>query len=450
MHALVATLLALSLSAGGWETLSDPALGVEVLRPAGWPVEALANDALAVKAPAPLQGVVVLLPVSAPGAGARALVAGFAARLGGVIQKEAPLEGGHAALVQFVDAGAPGVPRTALVAAIAKEGRGVIAVLSSPAAEWEAARPALVAIAQGLRLRPPQAPAATAQAEASTQRYELFHELKEQAFSGELPADWKKELAVTIMPGASPYVRASAVGRSTDSLYAYLHYKLASFQEPLEELASSGAGSRPYQPGGEVLEKYLFPAVASRSPQDFAGWRITRRGGLQSLFSHPSGVRFDGEAVEYTYRFRGEVIVGHAYVTTYELPGKPAGSWFLYGLYGYEAPATREAPARAAAQRLISSFTFEGRYAPQADLIWALSRDSALKALSPEKIAGPESIIPHRATATGALEAVALGMTDVADPSVAKPIPLQAGVAAALGSEPSFSGEAFGGLRAAP
>ena len=49
MHALLALALAAQLSAPGWETVADPALGLEVLRPAGWSVELLANEAVAIK-----------------------------------------------------------------------------------------------------------------------------------------------------------------------------------------------------------------------------------------------------------------------------------------------------------------------------------------------------------------------------------------------------------------
>ena len=156
--------------------------------------------------------------------------------------------------------------------------------------------------------------------------------------------------------------------------------------------------------------------------------------------------------MEYAYRFHGEPIVGHAFVTTYQLPGKQAGGWFLYGLFGYEASAGREAPARAAALRLLSSFNFEGRYAPQADLFFTLARDAALKALTGEKSADQASAISRRAVATpsNALEAAALGLVEVRDPSSPQPIPVQCGVAPALNGATGFSGAAFSALREKP
>ena len=191
-----------------------------------------------------------------------------------------------------------------------------------------------------------------------------------------------------------------------------------------------------------------------RAAKDFAEWKITRKGGVQPLFSHPSGVRFDGEQVEYTYRFRGEAFVGRAFVTTYLLPGTPASTWFLYGLSGYEGPAGREETARAVAQRLLASFTFEGRYAPQADLFWTLSRDAALKALAPgaapQGPAATGTVARRTGSApTNALEAAALSFTDVRD-EAGKPVAVQVGTIAALQGSPSVGGAALGDLRQAP
>ncbi|HCF56750.1 MAG TPA: hypothetical protein DFS52_01975, partial [Myxococcales bacterium] len=58
--------------------------------------------------------------------------------------------------------------------------------------------------------------------------FEPFREPKEQAFTGELPSGWSKDLSVAIVPGEAPYVRASAIGRSPDHLFSFVHYKLAS------------------------------------------------------------------------------------------------------------------------------------------------------------------------------------------------------------------------------
>jgi hypothetical protein len=446
MHALLAMALAAQAAAApGWETLSDPLLGAEVMRPAGWTVEALANDALVIRAPPPLQGSVLILPVSAPGASAKAVVATLVAQLGGTVRKDAPGKGVHAALVQFIDPVSPGVPRTALVAAALPEGRGLAAVLCAPSSEWDAARPALAAIAASAKLSAPRGSPASVAALA-LQRYEPFRESKEQAFSGELPAGWKKDLSVSIVTGQNPYVRAAAIGRSADNLYAFLHYKLASFQLPVAELGSAGAGFRPYQPGGEVLERFLFPAVAQRAPQDFSEWKITRRGGVQALFDHGTGVRFDGEEVEYRYRFKGEAFAGQAYVVTYFLPGTPTATWFLYGLFGFEAPFGREEPARAAALRLLRSFSFEGRYAAQSDLFWTLARDGALKALSVEPVAGGTVARRPGREPANAIEGAALSLVEIKEPASAKPIPVATGISNVAGA----SGESLGDLRELP
>ena len=320
--------------------------------------------------------------------------------------------------------------------------------MSAPSAEWDAARPALTAIAQSVRLTLPKQPVADAPA---LLKFEPFREAKEQAFVGELPGDWKKELTASIMAGANPYVRAGAVGRSADNLFSYLHYKLASFQLPVAELNSTGAGFRPYQPGAQALEKYLFPAVAQRSGQDFSQWKITRAGGLQSLFSHGSGVRFDGEAVDYAYRYKGEAFTGQAYVVTYFLPGTPTATWFLYALFGFEAPAGREDAARAATLRLLKSFAFEGRYAPQADLFWTLARDAGLKALAGAPEADAASIArTSPAAAPSAVEAAALALTEVKETSSAKPVPVQAGIVAATQGAQAIGGDLLGDLRESP
>ncbi|HEY3444771.1 MAG TPA: hypothetical protein VGK67_00345 [Myxococcales bacterium] len=454
MFAAVAMLAAAALGAdNGWAVLADPQAGVQVLRPSSWSVEALGNDAVVIKAVPPLQGSVMVVPVSAPGASSRLLVASFVGRLGGTVAKEMAASG-YSALVQYQDAGSPGVPQTALVAAnLNGEGRGLLGIASAPATEWVQARPALTAILGSFKLEAPIP--STAQTPAANLRFEPFRELKEQAFGGELPDDWKKETSIAIVPGANPYVRASAVARSADKLYAFLHYKLASFQVPMEEIASTGAGFRDYQPGAEVLEKYLFPAVAKRAGADFAEWKITKKGGVQPLFSHPSGVRFDGEQVEYTYRYKGEAFLGRAFVTTYHLPGTPASTWFLYALAGYEGPAGREETARTVATRLLSSFAFEGRYAPQADLFWTLSRDAALRSLSagasPTQAPVATGTVTKRTTPapTSALEAAALALTEVKD-EVGKNLPVQIGAAAALQGSPSLGGAAFGDLRTVP
>lgn len=448
----VAMLAAAALAAdGGWSVLADPQAGVQVLRPGTWSVEALGNDAVVVKAPPPLQGSVMVVPVAAPGATSRQLVAGFVARLGGTLLKEMAATG-YAALVQYQDAASPGVARTALLAAnLNGDGRGLLGIASAPSVEWAQARPALTAILGSFKL---EAPIPVAGQPAANLRFEPFRELKEQAFNGELPDDWKKETSIAIVAGSSPYVRASAVARSTDKLYSFLHYKLASFQVPMEELASSGPGLRDYEPGAEVLEKYLFPAVARRAGSEFAEWKITKKGGVQPLFAHPSGVRFDGEYVEYAYRYKGEAFVGRAYATTYLLPGQPASTWFLYALYGFEGPAGREETARTVTARLLSSFTFEGRYAPQADLFWTLSRDAALRALS----AGPAAQAPlangtvvkrTSPAPTSALEAVALALGEVKD-DAGKSVAVQVGAAGALQASPGLGGAAFGDLRTVP
>ncbi|MGC4117496.1 MAG: hypothetical protein QM765_23650 [Myxococcales bacterium] len=451
--AAVAMLAAVALGAeGGWAVLADPQAGVQVLRPTSWTVEALGNDAVVIRAAPPLQGTVMVVPVSAPGVTARQLVAAFVARLGGTVSKEMAAAG-YSALVQYQDAASPGVGRTALLAAsLSAEGRGLLGVASAPSSEWDQARPALTAILGSFKLEAP-VPAAGA-LPAAALRFEPFREAKEQAFSGELPEDWKKETSIAIVSGASPYVRATALARSSDKLYAFLHYKLASFQVPMEDLASTGPGIQEYRPGAEVLEKYLFPAVAKRAAKDFAEWKITKKGGPQLLFTHPSGVRFEGESVEYTYRYKGEAFAGRAFVTTYLLPGQPSSTWFLYALYGFEGPAGREETARTVATRLLSSFTFEGRYAPQADLFWTLSRDAALRSLAPSVAAAAPvatGTVARRANLapTSALEAAALALTEARD-EAGKSVVVQTGAAAALQGSPSLGGAAFGDLRSVP
>jgi hypothetical protein len=435
MHSVLALLAAASLGAApAWETLSEPALGVEVLKPTAWTAEALAQDGLLVKAPAPLQGSVAFFPVSAPGGEPRGLVTALSGRLGATVTKESPLPDGYAAQVQYADAATPGVPRTAVIAAVLSSGRGVLVVLSAPSSEWDAARPALGAIAASFRQRSPLPAASAVPAEVANQRFEPFRELKEEAFVGELPGDWKKDLSVAIVEGTQPYVRASVVGRSPDNLYAFVHYKIASFQAPERE-AKPTAKERPYLPGVEVLEKYLFPAVARRGGDTFAEWKITRRGGAKPLFTHPSGVRFDGEEVEYTYRYKGEQYAGQAFVTTYLLPGPVTTTWFLYGLHGFEAPVGREAAARSASVRLLRSFRFEGRYAPQGDLFWTLARDAALRFLaSSTSAAGPAALtsVVRRATPApmSAVENAVQGLTSLTD-VLGRPV--QFGSAAALG-----------------
>ncbi len=381
----IALLAALSLN--GWEPVTDQALGAKVLRPTGWTVEALANDAIVVKAPPPLGGSATLLPVSGKALDGKGLVDSVVQGLGGKPAGALKMSTGHAALVQYIDPGSPEVWRTALVAAAVEGERGLVAVLSAPSGEFEAARPALAAIVQHLELSVPK-PAPSLAVNTVAQRpllFEPFREPKEQAFTGELPSGWSKDLSVAIVPGEAPYVRASAIGRSPDHLFSFVHYKLASFQEPVGGLTPDAPGFRAYERGALALERYLFPAVVKKAPQGFGDWEITRRSGPKALFTHDSGVRFDGEEVEYEYRFKGELLKGRAYVTTYLLPSKPSPVWFLYGLHGWEAPEGREPEARQATLRLLGSFKFEGRYAPQADTFWTLAREAAVAALSAQE-----------------------------------------------------------------
>ncbi|MGI5862449.1 MAG: hypothetical protein ACOX6T_10395 [Myxococcales bacterium] len=410
MPSLAIALLA-ALNLNGWEPVADQALGAKVLRPTGWTVEALANDAIVVRAPPPLGGSTTLIPVSGKALDGKRLVDSVVRGLGGTQARDLKMSTGHAALVQYSDPGSPDVWRTALVVAAVEGERGLVAVLAGPSGEFEAARPALAAIVQHFEVSAPR-PALSTAVNTVAQRplvFEPFREPKEQAFTGELPGAWDKDLSVAIVPGEAPYVRASAIGRSPDHLFCFVHYKLASFQEPVEGLTPDAAGFRKYEPGALALERYLFPAVVKKAPADFGAWKITRRGGLKSLFSHESGVRFDGEEVEYEYRFKGELIKGRAYVTTYLLPSKPSPVWFLYGLHGWEAPEGREPEAKQAALRLLGSFKFEGRYAPQADTLWTLARDAALAALSAEEKkaepAAEASPIPRK-RADAALDAV--------------------------------------------
>ncbi|MFN7133120.1 MAG: hypothetical protein ACK4N5_13660, partial [Myxococcales bacterium] len=228
--------------------------------------------------------------------------------------------------------------------------------------------------------------------------FEPFREPKERAFTAELPGDWERETDVVIVKGSSPYVRATTIGRSPENQHAFVHYKLASFQVPVPDLTPKHPAFRFYESGAQVLERYLFPAVAQRDPQAFGEWAIERRGALQPLFSHPSGVRFDGQEVEYGYRYRGERMRGRAFVVTYLLPQAPSPVWFLYGLYGWEAPLGREANARAAGLRLLETFSFEDRYAPQADMFWTLARDAALRTLRAEPAPREIAQTPRRLT----------------------------------------------------
>ena len=388
MHALaLALVLAAQLtpaaSAPGWDTFSDPGLGIELTRPTGWAVEALPNDTVVVRATPPLGGMVTLIPVQAA-VPPRALLLDFAARLNAAILKEQATSNGYAALIRYSD-GNPAGGRTALLQVAATPTRAILLALSAPDAEFAPARPALTSIAASLKLTPQPPPAAPSDVATVAQKpllFEPFREPKDQAFSGELPGDWQKELEVAIVPGPAPYVRASAVGKSGDNLFAFVHYKLASFQVPVPNLTPAHPGFRYYEAGAWALERYLFPSVVKRSPEEFGDWKIRRKGGVQVLFYHPSNVRFDGEEVEYSYRYKGELLNGRVYVVTYHLPSDPSPVWFIYGLFGYEAPEGREANARQAALQLLKSFTFEGRYAPQADMFWKLASQAGLRALT--------------------------------------------------------------------
>jgi hypothetical protein len=422
------------LAASGWEPLADPALGVEVLRPAGWQVEALANDALVVRAPPPLGGQTTVIALRGAGITGRALVAEAARLLGAEPGGELETSTGHAALVRYVDPAAPQAKRTALIVAAVAGDRALLAIMSAPEGEFAAARPALLAIARHLKLREPKPPALESPAAPGTLAFEAFQEPTERAFVGELPKDWKKELSVAIVQGEQPYVRASVVGRSPERRFAFAHYKLAAFQEPAAD-AAAAAGSRPYEAGALALENYLFPKVVEKSPGEFAGWSITRRGGVKPLFTHESGVRLDGEQVEYEYRFRGQLLRGGAFVVTYRLPTKPAATWFLYGLFGWEAPAGQESAASQAALRLLRTFSFEGRYAPQADLFWTFARDGAIEAISalapkPAVPAAPPVIARKSPEAPlDAVERVALGLTGLPAQAALPAVRLESGVA---------------------
>lgn len=388
---LLGLMLATSVSPG-WETHDDPALGVALLKPVGWSVEALANGAIEVSAPPPLQGRTLLVPMAAPNVSPQALVVALAELSGSRIVAQLPLQDGHAARVQAVDENAVG--RAALIEVVKSGDRALAAIVSAPESELDVARPALAAIAEHARFSRPELVAPPEPLRPLL--FEPFRESKERAFSGELPGDWEKDTAVEIVKGSAPYVRASIIGRAPDNLYAFVHYKLASFQVPIPELTPQHPGYRHYEPGALVLERFLFPSVAARDPQAIGEWRIERKGRLESLFSHPSGVRFDGQEVVYGYRYRGEAMRGRAYVVTYHLPQQPSPIWFLYGLYGWESPVGREANARAAGLRLLQSFQFEDRYAAQADMFWKLAHEAALKALTAEPPARQTVETPRR------------------------------------------------------
>ncbi len=396
MAPFVLTLLLASTAASpGWETHHDPITGIELLKPTGWTVEALGNDAIEVRPPPPLQGRTLLIPVAAPQVTPQALVEELARRSGSRIVQQQPVENGHAARVQVVE-GPPGeIGRAALIEVVKSGDRAVAAILSAPEGELPSARPALSAIAQSARFSRPE-PAQAAPEPTRPLLFEPFRESKERAFTGELPGEWAKDTAVEIIKGVSPYVRASIIGRAPDNLYAFVHYKLASFQVPIPGVTPQHPGFRYYEPGAQVLEKYLFPSVAERDPKSFGEWKLDRKGSLLPLFSHPSGVRFDGQEVEYSYRYKGELMRGRAFVVTYHLPMQPSPVWFLYGLYGWEAPHGREANARQAGLRLLQSFQFEDRFSAQADMFWNLARDAALKALTAEAPGRQISQTPRR------------------------------------------------------
>lgn len=437
-------------AASSWETLADPALGIELLRPSGWSVETLPDGALSVRAPPPLGGSVTVIPVNAQGVTARQLVLDLAVRLSSSAVKEQAVSFGHAALAKFAD-GTPAAPWMALIVAAQKEGRAVVTVLAAPEGEFAAARPALTAIAQSVRLSTPRPPVVEVNTVAQKPLFfEPFREPKGQAFSGELPGDWEKELTSAIVPGPSPYVKATAIGRSGDNLFAFAHYKMASFQVPLAGVTPAHPGFRYYEAGAYVLERYLFPGVVKKAPQQFGEWKLQRRGGVQVLFYHPSNVRFDGEEVSYSYRFKGELMSGRAYVVTYHLPSEPSPVWYLYGLYGYEAPEGREATAKQAALHLLRTFTFEGRYAPQADMFWKLAKEAALKALAAEPTRATAVATPRKApgTAMSKVEQAAEKWTEVKDPAAGTASPLKVGVAeAASGGAPTAVFKELEGLR---
>jgi len=430
----VALLLGSGLaSTPGWETLSDPALGVELLRPTGWSAEALRNGAVQVRPPAPLQGRVLVLPVPAAGAPPEGLVDSFARSLEGTVVSKKAEPGRNTALVRYAEPGSPEKRLTALVAAVVDPGGAALYVLAAPDAEIGPARPALAAIAQSVRTSTPEVAAPPAAPADPPLAFERQTEPSQSAFSLEVPTGWRPELSAAVVNGEAAYVKAGAVLRSPERHSAFVHYKLATF--PLPKEGASAAGAHPYAAGSAALERCLFPLLL-KAPELFSEPRLTARSGLRSLYSHPSGFALDGEAVEYTYRYKGEPLRGGGYVVTWRLPAQSASSWFLYGFFGWEAPAGGENTAKAAAVRLLESFTFEGRYAPQADSFWKLAREAALEALKAAPSAPPASATPSpiarlsNDAASSRLERAALSLLPSGAPGL--PLPPRAKIAPAF------------------
>ncbi|MFN7133209.1 MAG: hypothetical protein ACK4N5_14110, partial [Myxococcales bacterium] len=138
MKLLALTMLLATSATPGWETYSDPALGVELLRPVGWTVEALPNDALEVRPPAPLQGRVLLVPVAAPGVSPRAVVEELARRAGAELQQTRELPNAFGAKAQLGTASPGDVGRVALIVAAQSGHRVLAAIVSAPPGEFAA------------------------------------------------------------------------------------------------------------------------------------------------------------------------------------------------------------------------------------------------------------------------------------------------------------------------
>ncbi len=429
---MLAPVLALLLAAApGPERVEDPSAGYAASVPRGWTAELVSQSVLSLKGTGGQRA--LLLAMRAGDWPANDLATALARKLEGVIVQESPIANGHGLLL---DLGGREAQRGLLLVAVSGE-RGLVALLTAPAKSFARQRAELIEVARSLAVLASEEKGAPTAA-IRPLVFVPFHEPSEGAFSAELPEGWERELSCGVVQEPQPYAKAAAVLRSPDHAFAFAHYKLASFREPASA-AERSPEIRSYIPGGEVLEKVFFRAQA-RSEKQLGEWSILWRGGAQELFAHPSGVRFDGEEIEYAYRLKGERLLGRAYAITYRTPEEKAAPWLLYGLFGWEAPAAQLESARRAGLELLETWRFEKRFAPQSDLFWALARESALGALAVERRHAGLGFA-KREQAQDALEAALLGLEEASAAGHAEPPKLGP---AQLLAAPAGAGEALG------